>query len=66
MSDQPADTPADDLGGKPPAAAAPAEKRVRRTTLSTGFAGVAGKTCSVCGFEGFNWQTRCPEGHPLT
>lgn len=66
MSDQPAETPADDLGEKPPAAAAPTERRFRRTMLSTGFSGVPGKTCAVCGFEGFSWQTKCPEGHPLT
>lgn len=66
MSDQPADAPADDLGEQPPAAPAPTEKRFRRTMLSTGFSSVPGKTCSVCGFEGFSWQTTCPEGHPLT
>jgi hypothetical protein len=33
--------------------------------LSTGFSDVPGKTCEVCGFQGFRWQTECPEGHPL-
>jgi hypothetical protein len=53
-------------GDQPPAAEAPAEKRFRRTMLSTGFSDVPGKTCEVCGFQGFRWQTECPEGHPLT
>jgi hypothetical protein len=67
MSDQPAGASGNDLGETPPAAAAPAtSKRVRRTMLSTGFSAVPGKTCEVCGFQGFRWQTECPEGHPLT
>jgi len=49
-----------------PAAAKPAtERRVRRTALSTGFSDAPGKTCEVCGYQGFNWQTKCPQGHPL-
>ena len=49
-----------------PAAPRPMEKRIRRTTLSTGFSDVPGKTCETCGYQGFRWQTTCPEGHPLT
>ncbi len=48
---------------KPPSAAA--GKRFRRTMLSTGFSDVPAKTCGVCGFQGFRWQTECPAGHPL-
>jgi hypothetical protein len=66
MSDQVADPSAADAGDKPSAPAARTERRHRRTMLSTGFSDLAGKTCSVCGFEGFRWQTTCPEGHPLT
>jgi hypothetical protein len=54
-----------DSGEKPSAAQPSAGKRVRRTMLSTGFSAVPGKTCEVCGFQGFRWQTECPEGHPL-
>lgn len=63
MSDQPIETPDEDPPATPPPFAA---KRVRRTMVSTGFSGVPGKTCAICGFEGFRWQTECPEGHPLT
>ena len=66
MSDQPAGASGNDLGETPPAAAPAVGKQVRRTMLSTGFSGVPGKTCEVCGFQGFRWQTECPEGHPLT
>ena len=66
MSDQPVDT-SGNVPAETPAAPAPsASKRVRRTMLSTGFSGVPGKTCEICGFQGFRWQTECPEGHPLT
>lgn len=66
MSDQPVETSGKDPGTEPPAATPPIEKRTRRTMLSTGFSGVPGKTCEVCGFQGFRWQTECPEGHPLS
>ncbi len=62
MTDEPVETPVDE----PPAAPARAEKRNRRTMLSTGFSDVPGKTCQTCGFQGFRWQTECPEGHPLS
>lgn len=65
MSEQPVETSGKDPGKTPPAAAQPAGKRVRRTMMSTGFSGVPGKTCPVCGFQGFRWQTKCPDGHPL-
>ena len=61
MSEQPLGTSDE----KPSAPQPHAEKRFRRTMLSTGFSTVPGKTCQVCGFEGFRWQTTCPEGHPL-
>ena len=52
--------------GEKPSPVVPAtSKRVRRTMLSTGFSAVPGKTCEVCGFQGFRWQTECPDGHPL-
>lgn len=62
MSEQPVEKP----GNETPVAGAPATKRVRRTMLSTGFSDVPGKTCEICGFQGFRWQTECPEGHPLS
>jgi len=66
MSEQPVDTPGTEPVA-PTAAAAPAtRKQLRRTMLSTGFSDVPGKTCAICGFEGFRWQTECPEGHPLS
>ena len=70
MSNDSVETPGDEPGEKPsaaaPAVAAPAvEKRFRRTTLSTGFSDGPGKTCQVCGFQGFRWQKTCPQGHPL-
>jgi hypothetical protein len=64
MSDQPAGASGNDLAETAPAAAS-VGKRVRRTMMSTGFSGVPGKTCDVCGFQGFRWQTECPDGHPL-
>ena len=64
MTEQPVETPADDPADTP-APAAPLVKHFRRTMLSTGFSDVPGKTCEVCGFQGFRWQTECPEGHPL-
>jgi hypothetical protein len=64
MSDQPVETPGTDPVERP-AAAPSAGKRTRRTMLSTGFSSVPGKTCEVCCFQGFRWQTECPEGHPL-
>jgi hypothetical protein len=67
MSENPVDASGDDPGETPPAAPAdPGGKQRRRTMLSTGFSDVPGKTCGVCGFQGFRWQTACPEGHPLT
>jgi hypothetical protein len=66
MTDLPAATPGDDtIEASSTAAATPIEKRHRRTMLSTGFSDVPGKTCAICGFQGFKWQSTCPEGHPL-
>lgn len=65
MSEQPVDTSGDPPVQTPAAPAPSTNKRVRRTMLSTGFSGVPGKTCAICGFQGFRWQTECPEGHPL-
>ena len=65
MTDQPVDASANDPGVAPSAPAHSAGKRVRRTMMSTGFSGVPGKVCETCGFEGFRWQTECPDGHPL-
>jgi len=43
-----------------------APKRRHRGKLHMGFSPtVRGKTCVVCGFQGFGWQTCCPKGHPL-
>ena len=66
MSEQPVETSGKDPGGTPSTATQSAGKRVRRTMLSTGFSDVPGKTCEICGFQGFRWQTECPEGHPLS
>ena len=66
MSEQPGETARNDPGETPPAAPQSARKQVRRTMLSTGFSDVPGKTCEICGFQGFRWQTECPAGHPLT
>ena len=66
MSEQPVETSSSDSGEATPAVAPTATKRIRRTMLSTGFSDVPGKTCDVCGFQGFRWQSECPEGHPLT
>ncbi len=66
MSDQPTDTSGNDPTETPPPAAHSVRKRFRRTMLSTGFSDVPGKTCPVCGFQGFRWQTECPDGHPLS
>lgn len=41
-----------------PEAEPPRPGRARRRLI--------GKTCAVCGFEGFRWQTQCPKGHPLS
>ena len=65
MTDRPVEAPADERVEKPAAAVSPVEKRVRRTMLSTGFSDVPGKVCEICGYEGFRWQTACPQGHPL-
>ena len=65
MSEQPVETSGQDHSETPSVAAPSASKRVRRTMLSTGFSAVPGKTCEICGFQGFRWQTECPEGHPL-
>ena len=64
MSEQPVETSGND-NGETASAAHPSGKRVRRTMLSTGFSDVPGKTCEACGFQGFRWQTECPDGHPL-
>lgn len=64
MSVQPLETPGDGPGPKPPPPAS-LQRSVRRTMLSTGFSDVPGKTCEICGFQAFRWQTTCPEGHPL-
>ncbi len=64
MSEQPAGTSGNDPAETPPAAAHSVGKRFRRTMLSTGFSDVPGRTCDV-GFQGFRWQTECPDGHPL-
>ena len=66
MSEPSVETSGNDPSETPSPAATPVGKRVRRTMLSTGFSDVPGKTCEVCGFQGFRWQTECPEGHPLT
>ncbi len=67
MSEQPEDVSVTEPAeATPTAAAEPLRKQHRRTMLSTGFSDVPGKTCAVCGFQGFRWQTECPDGHPLT
>jgi hypothetical protein len=66
MSEQPVETSGTDPVEVPSTPAQSTGKRIRRTTLSTGFSTVPGKTCEVCGFQGFRWQTECPEGHPLS
>ena len=63
VSEQPSETSGNDPAGT--AAAHSVRKHFRRTMLSTGFSDVPGKTCEVCGFQGFRWQTECPDGHPL-
>lgn len=65
MSEQPVVTSGNDPTQTLSAAAHPVRKRFRRTMLSTGFSDVPGKTCEVCGFQGFRWQTECPDGHSL-
>jgi hypothetical protein len=68
MSDESVETSGDDATDQPAGAAGGAprpEKRLRRTMLSTGFSDVPGNTCKICGFQGFRWQTECPQGHPL-
>lgn len=65
MSEHAVETAGNDPTNTPAAPAQSVGKRVRRTMLSTGFSGVPGKTCEVCGFQGFRWQTECPDGHPL-
>jgi hypothetical protein len=66
MSEQTTDPSGVDPVLPTPASAPAVERRVRRTTLSTGFSDVPGKTCAVCGYQGFRWQTLCPQGHTLT
>ena len=66
MTEQPVQVPGDDPAETPAAPAGSASKRIRRTMMSTGFSGVPGKVCAACGFEGFRWQTECPDGHPLS
>lgn len=63
MREQPVKTPVEDAGEMPPSAAHAGARQVRRTMLSTGFSAIPGKTCGVCGFQGFRWQTECPAGH---
>jgi len=63
MSELPVETGTDPAETQP--GAAPPRKRVRRTMLSTGFTDLPGRTCEICGFQGFRWQTECPDGHPL-
>ena len=65
MSEQPVEASGNDSAETPSAAAPSVRKRFRRTMLSTGFSDVPGKTCEVCGYQGFRWQTECPDGHPL-
>ena len=66
MTDQPVEVSGTDPAEAPAAAARPSlPKHFRRTMLSTGFSDVPGKTCATCGFQGFRWQTECPDGHPL-
>ena len=65
MSEKPVETSGSGPVETPSPAAPSAPKQTRRTMLSTGFTGVPGKTCEVCGFQGFRWQTECPDGHPL-
>ena len=65
MSEKPVDTSGNDPVETPSVAAHSVPKQTRRTMLSTGFSDVPGKTCEVCGFQGFRWQTECPDGHPL-
>ena len=65
MSEKSVETSGNDSVKAPSAAAHSVRKQTRRTMLSTGFSDVPGKTCEVCGFQGFRWQTECPEGHPL-
>jgi hypothetical protein len=65
VSEQPGETSEDAAATTAPVRSSP-EKRLRRTALSTGFSDVPGKTCEVCGFQGFRWQKTCPQGHPLT
>ena len=65
MSELPVGTSATESPEAPAAVPHSTAKRVRRTMLSTGFSNVPGKTCEICGFQGFRWQTECPEGHPL-
>ncbi|MDP1805089.1 MAG: hypothetical protein Q8K72_07985 [Acidimicrobiales bacterium] len=66
MSEQSVTTPGDHPGETPSPAEPSEGKRIRRTMMSTGFSGVPGKTCEICDFQGFRWQTECPNGHPLT
>ena len=65
MTEQPVEASGNNPDVAPSAPAASVGKRVRRTMMSTGFSGVPGKICEVCGFQGFRWQTECPDGHPL-
>jgi hypothetical protein len=66
MSEGPVEPSGNEPDETPSAPADSVRKRVRRTMLSTGFSDLRGKTCEICGFQGFRWQTKCPEGHPLT
>ncbi len=45
----------------------PMQPKQNRRGLATGFTqGDNGKSCEVCGFQGFRWQTDCPKGHALS
>jgi hypothetical protein len=63
MSEKPVEASGNDPAERPSAQSV--RKRFRRTMLSTGFRAAPGKSCEVCGFQGFRWQTECPDGHPL-
>lgn len=56
------------LGDQPEGDESPAPRRSRRgRNVQMGFSPrPKGKTCGVCGFEGFRWQKHCPSGHALS
>jgi hypothetical protein len=67
VADPPADVVADIPVDVVAAAAVPTlPDRQFKRGLSTGFSQrIKGKNCAVCGFQGFPWQSVCPQGHPL-